>query len=1012
MRRTRHRRRGGYVAAAAMAWIATANAVIQAEQQQIALPEQTSCGAGQRLQLTLGLPTDYPQPAPSGRPLVGFDQVCVSTASGSPYQLLSWLENDHLQVVVLPEFAVAVLARDNPRTFASNYLVLERSPLQLLTLRQSRLELAALHGSARGAAAFVQVFARAQGQSAAPRVVLPHHLSAAMDHFLSRATAHADQAGLTGNKRARFFTRLIAGLTFRQPLRDASVDGDFEYVPVASIGAPETAFESLDRDVLVVHRNVVSSYPQLQRTIASVPEAAAPAVAGQFAWLGTPGEARDPVLAAFYTDNYALHQYGSISRRYFRFTIPELWALLADGVPAEPPPEDSGGLALVLTGGGVKAAYQTRLVERLYQSGRLRNSAATAPAVAQGTQQVDYVIGTSGGALLGIFVAALDAQVTQQLAQAGDASLTSILWGEAGKRLRSRDIFPLQDMMRYGSIVACFVLLLMVGSIAVRFAGKRFEQVSTLTGQPRGQAPRARPDVKRWLTESPPWIALLLFAPVFIVTVASRRGLEHMPAISGVLYLLMALIALDADQRFTPTNQSFNWLKVRPSIISLVLAGAGLLAILVSLRFAWRDSAGIPGCDDWSPAVALCSAGFLLLALALHRLFAHQKTFLSAASPAPFMRALLLVLGIVLASHLVLLAVISLGKAAILELSGSFWVWTLGATFVLACALMVLAALRQEDQPRFPAAYHAVGFLFSEHPSRAWLLGHRRLTRLVLLAVGSWLWWNLVAAPALYGNCNAREYFERTYQKFAQQAGRAVDPLPLSVPFVVTATSLQKSQERYFLFPPVGRAEHSGIQSDVWFRLVSDPRWLVVRDFKNQDLRSVAFASGSPFPVFAAHGVAIQSLDLDERFIDGGFAHNRPLDAARALGARRVLVLNSSPLPEHVPAGGCTLLRIPIGELACNLPRLVPYLWERSQTEDDLSSMTMLVASIYPTAAADWPMLTDFRGAVVDRLVAVADADTTRRVGVVESWGAPRFTDARLATINLSAVQRMLRQKR
>lgn len=77
MRRTMHKGRDWCVAAAAMAWIATADAAIQAERNQIALPEQTSCGAGQRLQLTLGLPTDYPQPvisAPSG-PLVGLDQV-------------------------------------------------------------------------------------------------------------------------------------------------------------------------------------------------------------------------------------------------------------------------------------------------------------------------------------------------------------------------------------------------------------------------------------------------------------------------------------------------------------------------------------------------------------------------------------------------------------------------------------------------------------------------------------------------------------------------------------------------------------------------------------------------------------------------------------------------------------------------------------------------------------------------------------------------------------------------
>jgi hypothetical protein len=98
-----------------------------------------------------------------------------------------------------------------------------------------------------------------------------------------------------------------------------------------------------------------------------------------------------------------------------------------------------------------------------------------------------------------------------------------------------------------------------------------------------------------------------------------------------------------------------------------------------------------------------------------------------------------------------------------------------------------------------------------------------------------------------------------------------------------------------------------------------------------------------------------------------------------------------------------------MGELACNLPKLVPYLWDRSQIEDILSTKNMLVVSIYPTPdGASWPLLTDFRGQVVTRLVERARADQHHRVGVVESWGRRPVADqggSRLLQYDTSIIQ-------
>jgi hypothetical protein len=553
--------------------------------------------------------------------------------------------------------------------------------------------------------------------------------------------------------------------------------------------------------------------------------------------------------------------------------------------------------------------------------------------------------------------------------------------------------------MRYASFVACLIVLLVVGSVAVHYGAKRFAFARVIKAQEVDDALADLERRERWPIGNLPWVVLLALAPLIIVGVAKNRGLEHIPAWSGVLYLFIVLIAIDVDQRFSPTGQKLELRNLRFSWVSVACLLASVAMIWISLGYDWQESV----CDEWSRAVVWCTAGFALLALALHRLSADQTELFRTESPRPFLVALALALGVVAATYLVLLAGMSLGTVAILELTTLFWIWAIAASAAFSILLMILATVRTAGGPRFPAINRGVGLLFSRHPSRRWIVGRRRLGRFVLYGLAGWLWWNLVAAPGLYGNCDAREYFERTYGSFLKQTGRGSGPLALSVPFVVTATSLQMSQERYFLFPRMNGGEQGGIQSDVWFRLVSDPRWLVVSEFTDLDLQNVAFASGSPFPVFSSHKVTLPSLQFDEKFIDGGFAHNRPLDAARALGARRVLVLNSSPLSGGGRAGKCRL-----GELACNLPKLIPYLWERSQTEDNLSSVTMFVASIYPTPmdGRSWPMLTDFHGDVVDTMVRVADEDAVRRIGVVESWGAPKLEDARMLVINLSQVDR------
>jgi hypothetical protein len=72
------------------------------------------------------------------------------------------------------------------------------------------------------------------------------------------------------------------------------------------------------------------------------------------------------------------------------------------------------------------------------------------------------------------------------------------------------------------------------------------------------------------------------------------------------------------------------------------------------------------------------------------------------------------------------------------------------------------------------------------------------------------------------------------------------------------------------------------------------------------------------------------------------------------------------------------------------LPRLLGFLYQRSQQIDRRSRTDLFVASLAPAPDPTWPLLTDFRGATVERMLETAERDLGRRIGLVESWGPPR----------------------
>ncbi len=972
-------------------------------------------------------------------------QVCGAIAWGNEYELLSWLENGGVQAAVLPAFVVDVMQADDPAKFARDYF---RFPAQALKNVPARVRVIALEDGAavpikdareRLRKFYADLYTQAQSTSAknasnpTPTIELPNHLSGGVKFLIADAASWANAQNLNSDARETFFASLIGAihLSFSAPCGTDSAQ------PVAlritetvlatgTAGQPDGVLATLPEDTLLVRRQVLLGAPTLAALVAKAapPMSGASPSAGLFAATMDDEQRLGKAVTAFRDANYRRYQVGQVSKRYFRFTLPELWSLLGN---ARKEPWQQGTaraksnvqeekLALVLTGGGVKAAYQTRMVDYLYGKRCLLNAGMTR---APNAQQVDYVIGTSGGALLGSFVASMNQRVADALvssvtwpprsdsaASPKAQTLTEVVWKLPNPGIRSNDVFPLVDMLRYASIVVGFLILGFVGAFALAWFPECFANVRQ--HQFRDQGVRQRR--ARGLSEGWPWMLVLGLSPFAIIYVAGGSNVEYVPWLAGIFYMAMAAIAVYSELSLTELKR-FYWQDVQMSRSALWVGGAGLALVLIAAR-PWSRLRMLPGFRPGAQGFVVVSCvGFVLLTLALHLFFRAQRKYFRCENNAQLLHSVAVVLGLLILGYSALSAVAAINAASFLELTGGFWKYFMLFVFLLSCLLLWLGQTREPDPDEQTWLQRTVGFMFSEFRSRAVFGSERRYMRFARVAVIAWVWWNLLVAPGLYGNENAQGYFKTAFDSYiVERSPQNKDAdFSLTVPFVIAATSLEKGQERYFLFGSE-RTLDDALTPQAWLHVASDPRWAVIQNVEVSELRDAAFASGSPFPVFSAHRVPVHALNTEERLIDGGFAHNIPLEAAAALGAQKVLVISSSPLRTGAPSAPCRWLSLlSVGDLTCNLPKLLPYLWERSQVEDVLSTRNMFVATIYPTAPeSGWPVLTDFRAAVVKNLIDAADRDQQDRIGVVESWGVPEVDRAQPFDYDLKLVSAKL----
>jgi predicted acylesterase/phospholipase RssA len=954
--------------------------------------------------------------------------IDVDIALGSDYQVFNWLETARIDAAMICPTAFQL--HSHAKRGVTN-LVCLASPVGIADrvayqpkLRSFRYVGRAPQTLANPEIEYLSFLESIAQTNLAPaktyRLISPSHLSAAgfmapvayADHWFKNFSATTAQSrAATSNFWRSFFARLEFALGSTSHW--ATVDRPEQNVVVIEF-APDTIFESerADEGWNVYTNTARVAWPWLTNMLVVRRGITNKLVAPQALNQWVPPASLDPAVESLLT-NADLQPFLQPA-----FSMTEAVRFLRADQESSQLPD----LSLVLSGGGVKAAYQSRLIDHLYLEKKLLKNSTNGPAAAL---HVKSIAGNSGGALLGYFVAGLETNDTRQLA-------TSLWRTPKGEVITDRNIFAFWDLPRWASFVIC--IWIFIGTLRLW---------SFFTRQPgTSNASNETPEKSHTLA----WryrlaiILVLAVTPCLLKLVNGDDGKEHIPAIEGLFYFICLALVLLLDNCIAPPAKLQKsaelpawiplWLRNRfrstdkPALpawtgwhrplsfpTGLLIFGA-IVALVPAIWFEIKKQAsGNPGWvvdvifeTDNSGKLDLritkggfiCCMGMLLFwGGAIWRLLRRSERC-DFQTWRCYVRALLLGVVVIGLSYISLKVLEMKDVVTFLELTPGFWFRLGGITFAISSVYFLIGNCKKcpgwmEKVPGGEWVYgcvcEAMKFQLQSHPSGALRL--RRFARMHLIFTLGFLYWNVVVAPGLYGNARARYYLEQTDRRFAKRADGKTNDYALQTLYAAPANDLERKRERYFLFYPSN--EQSIALSSLRTKLKNDAfeRWSVYPFLPTNasHMRDVVFASGSPFPIFSPHKVASNTDEEAEWLVDGGYAHNVPLEAARELGARQVLLLNSS--PDEIPTTNTN--RFELGQLSRNLPRLLPFLFNHSQVADLLIREEMCIVSLAPAPDEKWPSLFDFRRRMVEMLLERAQADADERIGRIVTCGPPVF---------------------
>jgi hypothetical protein len=378
----------------------------------------------------------------------------------------------------------------------------------------------------------------------------------------------------------------------------------------------------------------------------------------------------------------------------------------------------------------------------------------------------------------------------------------------------------------------------------------------------------------------------------------------------------------------------------------------------------------------------LVSFGTLITALGIVRLVSGGADGLKLGGLGEYAKGLG-VLGLYLAATYLLLFVITrFGSVTLLEVTRAFWLALLLCGVLVAWVL--LHGLREKQHvPLFMVLREGVIGLMRD---RVRGVTTTMMVTLVLAGVQGVALWVIVIAPSAYSNTWALSAIRTAASREDFEHNR------FNANLVVTGALLKETD----CAPPETTLQAGGLymcfEGGPGCSTATGRNWRVFRKPNAARALDAVFASGSPFPVFPQH-LARTPEGCKVRLIDGGYAHNIPLDAAKGLGARQVLIINASPEEVASTDSGFQLT----SQLFRESPRLLSFMFDRAQAFDRSAGGSLLVASLGPKPHSEWPSLLDFHRTARDLVRSEAHKDIANRsrIGRIVNWGLPVFVEVR-----------------
>lgn len=547
-------------------------------------------------------------------------------------------------------------------------------------------------------------------------------------------------------------------------------------------------------------------------------------------------------------------------------------------------------------------------------------------------------------------------------------------------------------------------------------------------------------------------VAVPLIAPFLLAWLRGPR-VEHIPQVEGLFYATLVVLGhmiLVCAKAGRMHRERLKAVRIVPLAITLT-AALGLIVAPFWIVGAGHESAACWSfADDTLHACSLAVLAGLVIVLVV--------ILLAPRSGVPFrfekLRPYWIGIGLVVVYFLTVYAVLGtlafFGWTTALELTLIFWerLALTGVVVAFLVVVLLLGAVRR-GEPRW--LVDAMSFSVTRQRIAGIPTTPRRTFYYAF--VGGLLLWNALNAPALYGNETMRGFFHQRIEAFRahlasvrEQEARTkyrparpkasdrskTDEAPdLKTPLVVTGVLLEQTEsgaascsdlepgEIFFCFDATGDCpEERG------------SRWMRFAEFTRDEVADAVLASGSPFPIFAAHPVRLPN-ECTVALVDGGYTNNVPLEAADLAGVEQALIVYSQPVvdagvpartastatpainpdaqeskPEKAVQAASLGLQTPAdpsgerslaGSLVRYSGRLFPFLFERAQEVDRRVAQEMVVVSLAPLPesqdgqAREFPLLSDFRKATIRDLDrwAFEDLGGNRRIGRVESWGKP-----------------------